>query len=258
MLRKTGEWLAVGLAVWWLQAWCGTVAIAADESCPKKTRCVIVAEPYLEMHSGPGVGYPVVYVAERGEEVQVLVRRTDWFYVRTQRQVEGWASRDQILATLEVTGEPVDLKEPTRTDYASHDWEGGIYIGRFEGASLLGLQAGYAISDHLTAVLSTSIAVGNLRDSYVATIGLDHAFAPEWRATPYFGIGTGIINIRPHSTLVQPSNRTNQIGYADIGVRGYLARRFLVRFEYRGNVVFTKRNENEEINEWRLGFGFFF
>jgi hypothetical protein len=31
-----------------------------------------------------------------------------------------------------------------------------------------------------------------------------------------------------------------------------------VRAEYRHHMVFTSRNENEEINEWKLGLAFFF
>jgi len=254
------DWLAIGLGALVLQAFCATSAFADEPAtpCPKRTRCVVVADPYLEMHSGAGVGYPIFYVAGRGEQIQVLSRHTDWFYVRTNREIEGWVSRDQMLATLELTGELVELHEPTRSDYTTHRWEAGAFLGRFEGASLLAAFGGYALSDHLTAELTIANAVGNVTSSVIGTIGLNHTFAPEWRVTPYVGIGTGIINISPRSTLVQAVDRTDQIGYVAIGARGYVARRFLVRFEYRGNVEFTSRNENEEIHEWKLGFAFFF
>ena len=38
-----------------------------------------VADPYIELHTGPGRGYPVFFVAERGEQIEVIMRRTDWF-----------------------------------------------------------------------------------------------------------------------------------------------------------------------------------
>jgi len=267
VLNTVRDWLAIGLGVLALQAF-GVAAAqetaaqpspqAPAEPCPEDTRCLVIAEPYLELHSGPGRGYPVFNVAERGEQIQVLARRTDWFYVRTRRQIEGWASREQMLATLELTGEFVDLNEPSRTDYTTHRWEAGAFMGRFEGASLIALFAGYGISDHLSAELTVANAIGNLTDSYIGTIGLNHAFAPEWRVTPYVGLGTGVIQIKPRATLVQPVDRTDQIGYVTAGARGYIGRRFLMRFEYRGNVVFTSRDENEEIHEWKLGFAFFF
>ena len=60
------------------------------------------------------------------------------------------------------------------------------------------------------------------------------------------------------ATLVQPPDRNEQTAYVGGGLRYYLSRRFFVRGEYRTHYIFTKRNENEEVDEWRLGFAFFF
>jgi hypothetical protein len=260
VLGKVRDWLAVGLGALMLQAFCIAPAQAKEvnDPCPPKTRCVIVDQPYLEIHTGAGVGYPVFHVVGRGEQLQVLKRRTDWFYVRTNREIEGWVARDQMLATLEVSGEPVNLHEPSRSDISTQHWEAGAFLGRFEGVSLLGLFTGYGISDHLTAELTLADAISNVAESRVVSLGLNHTFAPEWLISPYAGIGTGVITISPRATLVQPEDQTDQLGYVAIGIRGYVARRFLLRAEYRTDVIFTSRNENEEIHEWKLGFAFFF
>ncbi len=60
---------------------------------------LVVAEPYLEMHSGPGRGYPVVYVVGRDEVLTVLYSRTDWFKVRAPHGQEGWARRSELALT---------------------------------------------------------------------------------------------------------------------------------------------------------------
>jgi Bacterial SH3 domain len=273
VLGKVRDWLAFGLGAFVLQAFCvasaqeaevvpaptiSSISTDAKAPCPTDTRCVIVAEVFLNIHSGPGRGYPIVHVAGRDEQIEVLKRRTDWFYVRTSRQIEGWAPRDQILATRETTGELIDIHEPSRSDYTTRRWEGGVFVGRLETASLIAIYGGYGVSDHLTAELTLTGAAGPLAATYAATLGLNHTFAPEWLVSPYVGLGTGIISISPRSTLVQADDRNDQVGYVTAGVRAYLARRFTVRFEYRGNVVFTSRNENEEIDEWKLGFAFFF
>ena len=44
---------------------------------------VEVSGPYIELHSGPGRGFPVFHTVERGGEVALLKRRTDWYRVRT-------------------------------------------------------------------------------------------------------------------------------------------------------------------------------
>ena len=43
-----------------------------------------------------------------------------------------------------------------------------------------------------------------------------------------------------------------------LGLRTYLSRRFLLRAEYKSYVVFTSRDDNEEVDEWKAGFTFFF
>lgn len=262
------DWFVVCLGALVLQGAFAPSAHAADgffshlnprNWFPKKeAREAVVADPYLEMHTGPGVGYPIFHVVGRDDKVEILHRRTDWFYVRTERDVEGWVPRDQMLATLEVSGEPIAINEPTRLDFTTRSWEGGAFAGRFGGASLISAFAGYGISEHLTAELSLAQAAGTVSNNYIATLGLNHTFAPEWWVSPYVGLGTGVIQTEPRSTLVRAQDRTDQIGYVAGGARGYIARRFLWRLEYRGNVVFTSRNDNEEIHEWKLGLAFFF
>lgn len=57
---------------------------------------ILIADPFIELHTGPGRGYPVFHVIERGREVTIVKRRTDWFELRTDRGVQGWAPREQI------------------------------------------------------------------------------------------------------------------------------------------------------------------
>ncbi|HCO60237.1 MAG TPA: hypothetical protein DIT58_08605 [Porticoccaceae bacterium] len=44
---------------------------------------VKIVEPYIEMHTGPGRGYPVFHVVPRGETLVVLRRKTDWYKVQS-------------------------------------------------------------------------------------------------------------------------------------------------------------------------------
>ncbi len=71
-------------------------------------------------------------------------------------------------------------------------------------------------------------------------------------------LGTGLIDIDPKGTLLRPQERHDQTAYVGTGLRFYLSRRFFARAEYKWHVVFTSRDDNEEIQEWKAGFGFFF
>lgn len=224
-----------------------------------QSRKILIADPFIELHTGPGRGYPIFHVVERGREVTIVKRRTDWFQLRTDRGVEGWAPRAQMIATLEPTGEPLDLQEPARENYMSRRWQAGVMAGDFGGASLVSMFGGYAFSDNLSIELTANHILGEFSNGYSATLGLMHVFVPEWRVSPYFTLGTGVIYIEPKSTLVQSIDRDDQIGYVGGGLQLYLTRRFMLRSEYRNNIVFTSRDDNEEVDEWKyLGFAFFF
>ena len=82
--------------------------------------------------------------------------------------------------------------------------------------------------------------------------------APEARWSPFLTLGLGLVHVEPKATLVQAANRTEQTAYVGGGVRYYLTRRFFVRGEYKAHYIFTKRNQNQEADEWKLGLAFFF
>jgi hypothetical protein len=219
---------------------------------------VVVAEPFLELHTGPGRGYPVFYVIDRGKTITVLKRRTDWFRVRTDKGKEGWASRAEMQLTLTPAGDPTRFAEADIGDYSRRRWEAGVLAGDFEGADVITAYAGYAITANFSAELSVSQVFGDYSDAITGSISLLAQPFPEWRLSPFFLLGTGFIYTDPNVTLVDESDRTEQIGSAGVGVRYYLTRRFLLRAEYRNSVIFQDKDDNQEINEWKAGFAFFF
>ena len=81
-------------------------------------RELTVQDPYIEMRTGPGRGYPIFYVAERGESIVVLRRRTDWYQVQAARGEQGWVYGDQLERTLELDGTEFEADRSTIEDYA--------------------------------------------------------------------------------------------------------------------------------------------
>ena len=219
---------------------------------------LFVTQPYLELHTGPGRGYPVTQVVARGESVDVLFRRTDWFKVRTERGVEGWAAaRELQLATL-ADGSQFQVKMGDRAGFASHRWEAGIFAGDYAGATLIAAFGALSITDNLKIEIGASQYTGNVSDGELVEIGLAHVFMPEWRFSPLVDLGTGYRWVQPKATLATPVDRSDEVGYYGVGARFYLTRRFFLRGDFRKYVVFTRTNTNEVNEEWRLGFGFFY
>jgi hypothetical protein len=219
---------------------------------------VYVTAPYLELRTGPGRGYPVFHVAEREESVEVLFRRTDWFKVRTRRGVEGWAAQRDMLRTVLADGTPFTFDLGDRTGFTSHHFEGGLFAGNYGGATLVSAFGSFSFNSQLAAELAVGQFLGKFSNGVTGDLGLTHVLMPEWRLSPFLMLGTGLVHLTPKATLVQPTERTDQTAYVGGGLRFYLTRRFFVRAEYKGHVVFTKRNANEEVDEWKLGFAFFF
>ena len=229
-------------------------AEAADDVLRK----VAVADPYLEMHTGPGRGFPVFHVVDRGESVEIVMQRTDWYQVRTARGIEGWVDQAQMELTLRPDGSEVDFARSTLEDFTNARWEGGILAGDFGGANIISLYGGYSLNPHVSIEVWGSQILGNFSNGWMGSVNVVHETWPDWRFSPFFTLGAGVIHTSPKSTIIQGDDRTDQVGHVGAGLRVYATRRFVLRAEYKSYVVFTSRDDNEEVEEWKVGFAFFF
>ena len=80
---------------------------------------------------------------------------------------------------------------------------------------------------------------------------------PEWRVSPFFTLGTGILHVEPQTTIVQSEDRTDEVAHVGVGANLYLGRRFVFSVEYKHHTVLTSRDDNQEIDEWKAGFSVF-
>ena len=234
--------------------------LQAFNACPVQAKEnlveVVVTAPYLEMHSGPGRGYPVVYVVGRDDTVKVLYSRTDWYKVRAPRGQEGWVRRAELALTVLESGEPAPI--PPYPDFSSHRWEIGTGYGVFNHQNLVTAYGDFGLTDSLDAEFVVQQAFGNIDNRYITTLGLRHTFVPEWKwFSPTAGIGGGYQYI-DNRVPPKPLQTHNQIAYVSLGARGFITRRFMWRADWRKYDVFTNQNQNEEPEEWKLALAVFF
>lgn len=234
------------------------LAPGATRAAGATTLRVEVADPYIEMHTGPGRGFPVFNVVPKGETIVVLKQRTDWFKVRDGRERTGWAHRSQLRMTLGPDREPLALPLPSRDDFGSHRREIGFMAGDFGGASVINAYFSWAFNAHLCGEVGVSHLLGDASNGQMGTLALTHVVRPDWRVQPFLTIGTGLLRVDPKGTIVQPVDRNDQVAFVGLGARFHLTRRFIMRGEYKSYVTFTDRDDNQENNEWKLGFAFFF
>ena len=233
-------------------------ALAGSARAQDEMQQVVVEDPFIEIHTGPAQAYPVFYVVDRGELIEVLTRRTDWFKVRAPRGQEGWVNSEQLQETLQLSGAPVDVPGFTLEDHVERRWEVGGLYGDFDGANVVSVYGAYSFTENLSGEVWYSDILGQFSNSQLAGFNVVHLLFPEWRVSPYFTLGAGIINTEPKGTIVATTDRTDNLAHVGVGIRTYLTRRFVFRAEYKTYVVFTSRDDNEEPTEWKAGFSFFF
>jgi hypothetical protein len=218
----------------------------------------VVADPFIELRTGPGPGYPVFHVVDRGQTIEVEKRRTDWFRVRTDRGLAGWVRVEQLERTFNTAGALTEIVDPDEADFAGRRFELGVQLGDFGGASSLGMYGAWHFNRYVAAELRAADLSGSFSDGWLAVGNVVMQPFPEWRLSPFVMLGTGVVRVEPKATLVQTEDRTDQVGHVGIGLRAHLTKRLLLRGEYSNYLVFTSRDDNEDVDEWKAGFAFFF
>lgn len=239
---------------WFVMLLLGASAVLADEAYPE----VKVADPYIELHTGPGEGFPIFNVVDRGDFVEVIKRKTDWFKVRTDKGVAGWVSRMQMEKTLTPSGEATQFADAELGDFTKRRWETGLVGGTFNSAPVMTLYGAFAMNSNLSAELSVSQVTGDFSSSVLANFNLVSQPFPLWRYSPFFTLGVGQIQTSPNVTLIQAKDSQDLTAHVGIGLKIYLTRRFILRAEYKNYVGFSSDDNNEEFEEWKAGFAFFF
>lgn len=218
---------------------------------------VTVADPFLELHSGPDAGYPVLQVIKRDEQIQILERKGDWFLVRSPRGKDGWAPRQQLERTLTAEG-PLRFTDVGAADFRGRRWELGLQAGNLEGARGIAGTGGFALTRKFTAELGISHIMGNYSTLWLANVSVLGAPFPAWRVSPFFALGGGWIRIEPDATLVRSEDRVDRTAHVGLGLRSHLTHRVLLRLQYNSYTVFTGNDDNEDPEEWKAGFSVFF
>jgi uncharacterized protein YgiM (DUF1202 family) len=247
LIMRRFAWMVLVIVCAMGQAW-------AQDDYPR----VEVAEPFIELHTGPARGFPVFYIVERGEQVVVIKRKTDWFKVRTGKGKVGWVARAQMEKTLDIHGQTTQVAEAGLGDFSQRRWEVGLMGGDFNNTPIMTLFGSFAFNKNLLAEMSYSQVLGEFSSSEIFNVNLISQPFPQWRFSPYFSLGLGHINTEPKATLVKVQDSSDTLAHVAGGMRIYLTRRFILRIEYKDYVAFSSDDNNEEFEEWQAGFAFFF
>jgi hypothetical protein len=238
-------WAVAALPSLWL------VPAAAGEK-------VEVTDPFIELHTGPGRGYPVFYVAGRHEWVEIELRHTDWFLVRTEGGKEGWVNRQQIEATLTQIGTKTSFRNVLLDDYLRRRLEFGAAWGHFKSEPMLKVWMGYKFADTLALEATGGQVQGVFSGTDLWHVNLLAEPWPDWRLAPYFGVGVGRLVNFPNASLVGVTTSNARLADATVGLRYHLGDRFIARLDYTQYLAYIADNRTDQYRAVTIGLAFFF
>jgi opacity protein-like surface antigen len=221
---------------------------------------VSVVEPYVDFRTGPASEYPIFHVAEQGESITILKKKTGWYKAITYKGQEGWVSAEQLGKTFKPSGEQLYVPTGSFEDYTNRTFEFSAFGGILESVTAMSVAAAWNVTGNLVVEGTYTQALGDFSENKLWSIRLQHHTFPEWKVSPYLTIGAGGINTRPRSNLVQSGDEIRKSDFYEVGagLRYYFARNMVVKFEYRHIIALTDRDDQERIEEFKLGFAVFF
>jgi hypothetical protein len=218
---------------------------------------LVVTEPYIDMHTGPGRGYPVFHVIEQGDTIEILKHRASWYKVKSPDGKTGWSKASQLAHTLDPTGVPADLPEVSHGDYLKSSWWIGISAGQVEGSSNFSLHAGYRPFTWAGAELEWGKIFDDSVTSDYYGVNLLIEPVPDWTITPFVTAGAGQFSFDSrHKVLVDDTGTSNYFSFG-AGANYYIGRRIVVGGGYRWYSV-SQDDGNTGLNSWNIGLSTFF
>jgi hypothetical protein len=241
-----------------LLAWIVAVALAGWAVAAAAGEKVEVTDPYIDLHTGPGRGYPVFYVAARHEWIEIELRHTDWFLVRTQDGKEGWVQRAQLETTLTQIGTRTTFRDVLLGDYLHRRLEFGAAYGHFKSDPMLKIWMGYRFADALALEATGGQVQGTFSGTDFWHVNLLVEPWADRRLAPFLGIGVGKMNNIPNASLVAAVTSSARIADATAGLRYRLGGRFIARLDYTQYLAYISDNRTDQYRAVTIGLGFFF
>lgn len=234
-----------------------TVAAKAAAETVTSER-LTVSDPYLEMRTGAGRGYPVFFVVARGQSVVIELRNTDWYKVQAEGGQVGWVHRTQLETTLTAAGSTKTFRDIALDDYLARRVQMGGAFGRFESEPMLKLFASYKLSD----TLSMEGTLGQVQGVFSGTnfwhVSLHSEPWSDKRLSPFFGVGVGQFKNFPNQSLVGATTTDAKLAHMIVGARYYLSERFVLRADWALYTAFVSDQLSTEYRAATAGVSFFF
>jgi uncharacterized protein YgiM (DUF1202 family) len=200
----------------------------------------------------------VFHVAEREEWVEVELRHTDWYRVRTAGGKTGWVHRSQLQATMTQAGVRKSFRDTLLDDYLRRRVEAGAAWGQFSREPMLKAVGAFRLTDTLAFEGSLGQVQGLYSGSDFWHVNLLVEPWSDRRLSPYAGVGFGQFRNIPNSSLVGAQTSNAKLSNAVIGLRWHISERFMLRVDYTLHTAYVADTRSAEYRAATAGLSFFF
>lgn len=231
---------------------------SAQDNTPEYVKLKVI-DPFLELHTGPGRGYPIFHVVEQDEMVSVLRRRTNWYYVQDNRQRQGWVKQEGLARTLAPTGLPAALPETQHGDFLAQQGRVGFSFGQQGSAETASFTAGFRLLSWAGLEAEYGQIFGKFIDGEMYSGSIIVEPIKSWTFTPFISKGYGRQNwqVKEKQQVGTNQELDTEFEFTGLGINYYIGYSFVVRAEFR-SIYLNADNENGNQTAWRLGFSSFF
>jgi hypothetical protein len=239
---------------------CAAVALASPAARADDEALVRVVAEEAGVHTGPGFGYRVVYVAKRDEVLPAIGRATNdhWFRVQLPDGTYGWILGDEVFpldvdtAAAHVgpslwkrAGEAVFSPSPLVEGGLGFTFSAGV-LG---GDGMFMFRPGVLLAPQLTLEGFLGETVGDQADVVYAGGGFNSNLFPTSPVTPFAAVAAG--GAFGHKKADQFTIKTGNYTMLNVGggLIVALKKRLTIRGEARHYVIFDA-NHTQGIEEY--------
>jgi len=235
-----------------------TSTATASVSGSQKTERLQVTDPYIELRTGPGRGFPIFFVTKRGDFIEIELRHTDWYRVKTDDGKVGWVTRQQLESTLTAAGGKKSFRDVLLDDFLSRKVQLGGAWGHFHSEPMLKLWTSYRFSETLSLEGTIGQVQGVFSGSDFWHINVVSEPWSDRRISPFFGVGIGKFKNFPNLSLIGATTTDAKLANAQVGVRYHLTDRFVLQLDYSLYTAFVSDQKSTEYRALTAGVSFFF
>ncbi len=193
---------------------------------------VEVRDPFLDLYTGPGRGYPITHSIGRGAAIEIQHRHTDWYRIRSA-QADGCVHRRQLRATLAAAGAGRDTRSAILDRHIEGRLRAGVSVGVFEDDPVIAFWGSVRLDPTWTLALSLGQAAGDFSSTRMLRLeGVAQPW-PEQRFPVHLLLGIGRFENVPRQTLVESTEEDAFAFSAGAGISTQLEQRLGLRADWR-------------------------